>query len=58
MGENLNKRIKEKTLVVKFNIFCFIDHSDLDRKIVRLAKKAELKADPDKIVEVETFYSI
>ena len=57
MGEILNKRIKEKTLVAKFNIFCFIDHFDLDRKIVRLAKKAESKADPDRIVEVETFYS-
>ena len=53
----LNKKIKEKKLVDKSAISGFIDNSDLDIKVAILATKAELKAEPDKIVKLQTFDS-
>ena len=53
MCEILNKEIKEKGLVDKSDISEFIGNSALDKKIVTLATKAELKSEQDKIVKLE-----
>ena len=45
------KRLK-KQLVDKSDISGFIDHSDLDKKIAKLAAKLELKAVQEKIVKL------
>ena len=42
----------KKQLVDKSNISGFIDHSDLDKKIAKLAAKSELKAVQEKIVKL------
>ena len=47
--------IKQKELINKSDIFRFINASDLNKKIEILAKKAELKAEQDKIVKLETY---
>ena len=39
----------------KSDIFGFINDSDLHKKIKKLASKAELKAEQDKIVKLETY---
>ena len=57
MGETLNTNIKEKELVNKSDISGFIDNSNLDKKIAALTTKAELKAEKDKIVELQAFDS-
>ena len=57
MGEILNTNIKEKELVNKSDISGFIDNSNLDKKIAALTRKAELKAEKDKIVELQAFDS-
>ena len=46
--------IKNKELVNKTEIYKFINNSDLDKKYKTLATKAELKAEQDKIVKLET----
>ena len=38
----------------KFNISNLVKKSDLNTKLVALARKAELKAKPDKIMKMET----
>ena len=53
----LIKKIKEKDLVDKSDISGFIDNSDLDKKIVKLATKAELKSEQAKIVKFKAFDS-
>ena len=45
---------KNKELVNKSDIYKFINNSDLDKKIDTFAAKAELKAEKDKIVKLET----
>ena len=57
MGELLNTNIKEKELVNKSDISGFIDNSNLDKKIAALTTKEELKAEKDKIVELQAFDS-
>ena len=57
MGEILNANIKEKELVNKSDISGFIDNSNLDKKKVTLATKAELKTEKDKIVKLQAFDS-
>ena len=42
-------------LVEKFDIFGFLDRSALENKIRKLATKAELKSDQDKIKKLEVF---
>ena len=54
-GEVLYKVIKEIVLVEKFDIFGFLDSSALENKIRKLAIKAELKSDKDKITKLEVF---
>ena len=51
------EKIKKKGLVHKSDNSGFIDNSDLDRNLVKLATKAELKAEQDKIVKIQTFDS-
>ena len=55
MGEILNAEIKEEELVHKSYISGFIDKLDLDKNIATLETKAELKAEQDKIVKLQTF---
>ena len=57
MGEILNAKIKQKRLVNKFDIYRFIDNSDLDKKIETLITKGELKAEQDKIAKLQAFYA-
>ena len=57
MAEILNTNIKEKELLNKSDISGFIDNSNLDKKIAALTTKAELKAEKDKIVELQAFDS-
>ena len=45
-------------MVNESNISWFIDNSDLDNKIVTLAKKAELKAEQDKIVNFQAIFKL
>ena len=42
-------------LVDKFNVFGFLDSSALENKIRKLATKAELKSNQDKITKLEVF---
>ena len=53
MSEIIDTKIKE--LVNKSNIFRFINDSDLNKKIETLATKAELNAEQDKLVKLETY---
>ena len=53
MSEIINTKIKE--LVNKSNISRFINDSDLNKKIETLATKAELNAEQDKLVKLETY---
>ena len=53
----LNAKIKEMGLVDKSDISWFIDNSHLDKKIATLTAKAELIAERDKTVKVQSFYS-
>ena len=48
----LDVKIKDKKLVNKSDI---INSSDLEKKIKKLATKAELKAEQDKIVKLKTY---
>ena len=57
MAEILNTNIKEKELLNKSDISGFIDNTNLDKKIAALTTKAELKAEKDKIVELQAFDS-
>ena len=52
-GEVLYKIIKQIVFVDKFDIFGFLDSSALENKIRKLATKAELKSDQDKITKLE-----
>ena len=47
----------ERKLFNKSDIFKYIDDIDLDEKLKHLAKKAELKADQDKIEKLQTYES-
>ena len=51
-SEIIDAKIKEKELGNKFNI-C-LKNSDLNAKLAALATKAELKAEKDKIVKLQT----
>ena len=51
----LDAKIKEKELVNKSGISYLIKNFDLSTKITALATKAELKAEQDKIVNLEMF---
>ena len=52
-SETLNAKIKQKGLVDKSAVAGFINNIDLNKKVVALAKKPELKAVKDKIVKLE-----
>ena len=52
-SETLNAKIKQKGLVDKSAVAGFINNTDLNKKVVALAKKPELKAVKDKIVKLE-----
>ena len=54
-SEVLYKIIKQMVLVDKFNVFGFLDSSALENKIRKLATKAELKSNQDKITKLEVF---
>ena len=49
--------VESKNLVDKSVIAGFINNADLNRKIGKLAIKAELKAEQDKIIEIKAFES-
>ena len=53
----LNHKYKRKKLVDKSGIYGFIGNFYLDKEIAKLAKKAELKAEQDKIVKLLVFDS-
>ena len=52
--EILDAKIKEKELVDKFDISKLVKNSDLHARFKTLAKKAELEAEQDKIVKLQT----
>ena len=43
-NDMINVKIKQKELVNKYDIFKFVNNSDLDNKVATLATKVELKA--------------
>ena len=49
--------VESKNLVDKSVIAGFINNADLNRKIGKLAIKAELKVEQDKIIEIKAFES-
>ena len=51
----LNKKIKEKALVDKSDVYGVVDNSELKKKIEKLATKAELKNEQDKITKSKAF---
>ena len=53
-SEIFDTKIKQKELVKKSNINNLVKISDLNAKLTTLATKAELKAEQDKIVELQT----
>ena len=55
--EILDANIKNKELVNKSDISKFINNFDLDKNIETLATKADLKAEQDKIVKLQTYDS-
>ena len=50
-------KIKEKGLFDKSSMSNLVNYSDLNTKLATLATKAELKAEEDKIVELQQFDS-
>ena len=56
-NEILDANIKNKELVNKSDISKFINNFDLDKNIETLATKADLKAEQDKIVKLQTYDS-
>ena len=58
MKEILNKILnKRKTISKKIRFFWIMDNTNFGKKIATLAKKAELKAEQDKIVKLQAFRS-
>ena len=57
MSKVLDDKIKTKGLVDKCKISNLIKKSDLNTKLATLITKAELKAEQDKIVKLQTFDS-
>ena len=55
MRDILDAEIKQKELVYNSDVPNLIQKSDLYTKLVTLARKAELKAERDKIVSMQTF---
>ena len=55
MSDIFDAKIKNEELVNKFDISEYIDNSELEEKIKTLVTKAELKADQDKIVKLQTY---
>ena len=56
MSEIINSKIKKMELVKKSDFFvCFIDTSDLVKKVAILPSKAEWKEEQDKIVKFQVF---
>ena len=55
--EILDAKIKEKKLVDQSDICNLVRNSDLSTKLATFVKKAELKAEQDKIVKLQTFDS-
>ena len=53
-SEILDAKIKEKGLLNKSNISNLIKNFDLNKKLATSATKAELKAEQDKIVKMQT----
>ena len=53
----LDAKVKQKELVNKSNISNLVKNPDLNAKLATLATKAELKAEQDKIVKLETIDS-
>ena len=51
----LNAKIKEKELVNKSDISRFTENSGLNENIKTSAIKSELKAEPDKIENLQTY---
>ena len=56
MSETLDTMIKKNGLVNKSNISSLSKNSDLNIKLEKLAAKAELKAEKDKILKLQTHY--
>ena len=54
MSETLDTMIKKNGLVNKSNISSLSKNSDLNIKLEKLAAKAELKAEKDKILKLQT----
>ena len=50
-------KIKEKGLFDKSSMSNLVNYSDLNTKLATLATKAELKAEEEKIVELQQFDS-
>ena len=57
MSETLDTKIKKNGLVNKSNISSLSKNSDLNITLEKLAAKAELKAEKDKILKLQTHYS-
>ena len=53
----LDGKLKEKELVDESAIIGFINNADWNKEVVTLATKTELKAEEDKIVKLQAFYS-
>ena len=53
-SQTFNGKVK-KEFVDKSAITGFINNANLDKNVVTLTKKAELKADQDKIINLQAF---
>ena len=56
-NEILDIKVKGKGLIYKSDISSFIDNSDLDKIILTLVTKEELKENPYKMVQLQAFDS-
>ena len=52
MRNILDAKIKEKVLIDKSAISGFVNNADLNKKVVTLAKKVELKAGQNKTIKL------
>ena len=55
IGEIIDPKIKQKELVKKSDVSGFVNDFELNKKEETLATKAELKAQQDKIIKLETY---
>lgn len=54
--DTFDAKIKERGLVDKSTITVFMNNADLNKKIVTLAAKAELKSKENKIIKLEALF--